>query len=55
MGLFSYTLTRDFLQNRKLAVEPMLKWLRENLARCDWEIIYNVGEDREDRAPWNAI
>jgi len=44
----TYTLTKDFLQKRSLPVEPMLKWLGENGAGCDCEVIMNVAGQWED-------
>ena len=37
-----FTLTRRFLAERRLPVEDVLRWLGENGAGCDCEVIFNV-------------
>jgi hypothetical protein len=33
-----------FLQERKLAVEPVVEWLRQHGGYCDCEVIFNVAD-----------
>jgi hypothetical protein len=44
----SFSLTRDFLTKRSLPVEPMLKWLGENGAGCDCEVMFNTAAQWEE-------
>jgi hypothetical protein len=37
-----FTLTRQFLVERRLPVEDMISWLGENGAGCDCEVMFNV-------------
>lgn len=38
----TFKLTSLFLKEHKLEIDPMLKWLGENGAGCDCEVIMNV-------------
>ena len=41
----TFALTREFLQKKKLPVEPMLQWLGENGAGCDCEVMFNTEQE----------
>jgi len=45
-----YTLTRKFLAKQKLPVDDMIRWLGENGAGCDCEVIFNVEQQWGVRA-----
>jgi hypothetical protein len=44
----TYTLTCIFLQERALPSEDMLRWLGENGAGCDCEVMFNVAQQWEE-------
>ena len=44
-----FTLTRQFLAKRKLPEKDMLRWLGENGAGCDCEVIFNVEQQWGER------
>jgi len=44
----TFTVTKEFLSQRALAVEPILDWLGENGAGCDCEVIFNTAPEWEE-------
>jgi hypothetical protein len=44
-----FTLTRQFLAKRELPVEDMIRWLGENGAGCDCEVMFNVEQQWGER------
>lgn len=44
-----FTLTRQFLAEHRLPEEDMLRWLGENGAGCDCEVIFNVEQQWGER------
>jgi hypothetical protein len=44
----TFSITRKFLRERDLPVEPMIEWLGENGAGCDCEVIMNTTTEWED-------
>jgi hypothetical protein len=46
----TFALTQAFLVKRGFAVEPMIKWLGENGAGCDCEVMMNTAGEWEEAA-----
>lgn len=44
----TFAVTREFLHERNLPVEPMIEWLGENGAGCDCEVMMNTAAEWED-------
>ena len=44
----SFSLTKDFLSKRSFPPDPMLKWLEENGAGCDCEVMFNTAAQWEE-------
>jgi hypothetical protein len=44
----TFALTKKFLRERRLPVEPMLGWLGENGAGCDCEVMMNTAAQWEE-------
>jgi hypothetical protein len=49
-----FTLTRRFLSARKLNVEKTLRWLGEQGAGCDCEIMFNVEQNWGDKVGFRS-
>jgi hypothetical protein len=50
----TYSLTTGFLNKKSLPVDLMLKWLGENGAGCDCEVMFNVAQVWEDEVGYVA-
>jgi hypothetical protein len=43
----NFDITREFLRKKNIPQEPVIRWLEENSAFCDCEVIFNVAEKFE--------